>query len=227
MTKVFWLEPTTRYAQELRRYAGEAACPAKPYGMPCHDARIRLADVVAEEAPTCYRPSASDDPDAWKRDEITKDDPRWPATCVCGYRFTDEDSWQVNFDQLHEARGGAHDGEVFTLRDAPVGAMWDATWLHDWEGFRGPDGLCLVVKTPGGDWHVDGEASNCTRTQYEPVENGKRWTGRTHYCWVRHGDPLTGNLHVDKAGETCAAGAGSILCGGFHGFLHHGHLTPC
>lgn len=35
---------------------------------------------------------------------------------------------------------------------APVGAMWDATWLKT----KGPDGRCLVVRTPGGDWQIDG-----------------------------------------------------------------------
>ena len=37
--------------------------------------------------------------------------------------------------------------------------------------------------------------------------------------------PRTGNVHVDKSGDTCAAGAGSILIGGYHGFLHNGYLT--
>jgi hypothetical protein len=40
---------------------------------------------------------------------------------------------------------------------------------------------------------------------------------------VKHG--TAPNLHVDKAGLTCQAGAGSILCGNYHGFLHNGELT--
>ena len=110
------------------------------------------------------------------------------------------------------------------IRDFPIGAMWRASWLMseqrkspdgwqlfdwDWDNlFEGP----LHVKTPGGDWNIDSRASNCTRPD-----------DRTHRCWCRHGEPP--NLHVDKAGDTCSAGAGSIICGNYHGFLHHGYLT--
>jgi hypothetical protein len=157
---------------------------------------------------------------------LHRSDPRWPKRCVCGYRFKATDEWQTNGELLYR---GAPDGKLYTLRDAPVGAAWDASWMT--EPWQGPDGIALVVKTPGGDWTVDGEASNCTRTQWGPKKiRGKLhqnvWLGRTHYCWVRHGDPRNpSTLHVDKNGNTCAAGAGSILAGNYHGFLHHGHLT--
>ena len=52
-------------------------------------------------------------------------------------------------------------------------------------------------------------------------------TDNVHKCWVRHGRPEDGTLHVDKNGKTCAAGAGSILTSKWHGFLHNGHLVPC
>lgn len=107
-------------------------------------------------------------------------------------------------------------GEVVTLRDAPVGAMWDATWFNDQPAYTGPDGISLVVRTPGGSWMVDSRCSNCTLPNDD-----------VHKCWVRHGDPRTGEIHVDKNGVTCAAGAGSILTGSYHGFLHNGHLTSC
>jgi lambda family phage portal protein len=55
------------------------------------------------------------------------------------------------------------------------------------------------VRTPGGTWDIDGRASNCTRPDDD-----------THRCWVRHGDPRTGVVHVDKDGDTCGAGSGSI-----------------
>jgi hypothetical protein len=48
-----------------------------------------------------------------------------------------------------------------------------------------------------------------------------------HFCWVRHGRPEDGNLHVDKNGQTCSAGGGSIDTGKWHGFLHNGELNPC
>ena len=103
-------------------------------------------------------------------------------------------------------------GEVLTLKQAGVGAMWDADWMPD--VFKGPDGICLVVQTPGGTWMVDNEASNCTRKG-----------DRSHACWVRHGDPRECKVTVDKNGDTCAAGAGSILAGDYHGFLQAGVLS--
>jgi hypothetical protein len=122
-------------------------------------------------------------------------------------------------------------GETLFLYDAPVGAMWDAHWMAHGDVRTGPDGITLVVKTPGGDWLVDSECSNCTRTQWGPKEidgvmRERVWLGRTHYCWVRHGDPRKPEtLHVDKNGDTCSAGAGSIQSGDYHGFLHNGELT--
>jgi hypothetical protein len=107
-------------------------------------------------------------------------------------------------------------GGVTTLRDAPVGAMWDATWFDDDPLYTGADGISLVVRTPGGTWMVDSRASNCTLPDDD-----------VHKCWVRHGDPRTGELHVDKNGVTCSAGAGSILSGSYHGFLHNGYLVSC
>lgn len=84
---------------------------------------------------------------------------------------------------------------------------------------RGPDGKRLYVKTPGGVWLVDGRANNCTRP--DDVE---------HHCWVRHGDPRDGTLHVDKDGDTCGCGSSIGQGPGFrdyHGFLHHGELVRC
>lgn len=123
-------------------------------------------------------------------------------------------------------------GELVSLADAPIGAMWDASWMAS-EVRTGPDGITLVVRTPGGDWCVDAECNNCTRTQWGPKEidgrlHDKVWLGRTHYCWVRHGDPRQPEtMHVDKNGETCSAGGGSILQSSYHGFLHHGELVQC
>lgn len=107
------------------------------------------------------------------------------------------------------------------------GCLYRPTWYEsaDPTFMRNPDGsIHLHVMLPCGcHWNIDAEASNCTR----PGD-------RTHKCWVRHGDPedpqgeRTGvKFHVDKAGDTCAAGAGSIICGcrRYHGFLHHGALT--
>lgn len=79
------------------------------------------------------------------------------------------------------------------------------------------DGRHLFVILPGGRWwNLDGRDSNCTLPN-----------DTTHRCWVRHGDPSKGELHVDKVGHTCQAGAGSIDVGDWHGFLHSFALRKC
>lgn len=222
--KTFFLTPVPLRRIALRRYRsthiltpdGESlrnsSCPL-PWGY--HDESTVVVDA---------EPQVENDHDALAA--RFADDPRWPTHCACGYAFQADDTKQVFDRQLHS---GAPDGKLYTLQDAPVGAMWDAEWMRHGDTadgpWTGPDGMTLVVKTPGGDWVVDSECSNCTRTQYTQVdERTRRWTGRTHYCWVRTGDPRTGVVHVSKDGNTCAAGAGSIGIGGFHGFLHHGEL---
>ena len=119
----------------------------------------------------------------------------------------------------------ADTGEVKRrIHDFGVGAMYEATWFslgdprpgevvrfgYDWDNaYDAP----LHVITPGGEWNIDSRASNCT------LKND-----RLHRCWIRHGTPP--NITVDKAGgRTCAAGAGSIQAGSYHGFLRNGSLT--
>lgn len=105
----------------------------------------------------------------------------------------------------------ADTGEVAEhISDFGVGAMWFATWYpRYWQNETGPH---LIVATPGGSWDVDSRCSNCTLIADE-----------LHRCWVRHGEPP--NVTVDKNGLTCGAGAGSIICGNYHGFLQNGALT--
>lgn len=135
-----------------------------------------------------------------------------PMKCdVCDYVFTKDDNQSRSMRPIY-VRDDT--GEDIELGRAPVGACWDADWYDDDK--RGPDGRSLIVKTPGGDWLIDGRASNCTMKD-----------DKVHRCWVRHGRPEDGSLHVDKNGKTCAAGAGSIQMGSYHGFLHNGHLTDC
>ena len=91
-------------------------------------------------------------------------------------------------------------------------------------GRQGADGLSIVCIVPYGRdgcadkttwWRIDSRATNCTMP-----EDGE------HRCWVRHGT-VGEAVHVDKNGNTCGAGAGSIAVPGFHGFLHHGVLRGC
>lgn len=199
LTKVFYLEPTGHDRVWLRRYEGGSTCPSGGY----HQAMV----LIGEE-PESTRAIGDHHP---------HDDERWPGNCEkCGNPFSEHDEWQ-RFRRAIYRR--VDTGEEMVIADAPVGACWNAQWFVEDRkpGFYvGPDGRCLVVKTPGGEWMIDSRASNCTM----PEDN-------EHKCWVRHGRPEDGTLHVDKNGLTCAAGAGSILCGNYHGFLHNGHLTSC
>jgi hypothetical protein len=93
------------------------------------------------------------------------------------------------------------------------GAMWFAIWYpinFEWQNEAGPH---LIVVLPNGRlWDIDDRANNCTLPN-----------DATHRCWVRHGEtPL---VTVDKAGPTCAAGAGSIIAGDYHGFLRNGEFV--
>ena len=83
---------------------------------------------------------------------------------------------------------------------------------HLWCGW---DGRAIVVICPDGHhWAIDGRCSNCTK----PDE----WT---HRCWCRHGTPEKADLTVDKNGNTCNAGGGSIQTPKWHGFLTNGVLS--
>lgn len=215
MVRCFWLEPTNRIRLSLRRFR-----------------------MTTDEGPTCDGPMSYCDAktpiggeDAlWQGEgrERTwvnqhnaaryKDDPRWPQACAgCGKPFVDTDHRQV-FPELIYRRTDTH--EFLVLRDAPAGAMWDATWMDR----KGPDGRSLMVRCPNGpvdtkgqgptrDWFVDGFASNCTKPD-DPE----------HHCWCRHG--AVPDVTVDKQGLTCSAGAGSIKMPHWHGFLRGGRLVP-
>lgn len=100
--------------------------------------------------------------------------------------------------------------QMVPFNELASGAMWYA----DWYTRRGPDGHHLIVKTPGGCWHVDGRANNCTRLDDDE-----------HYCWVRHGQPP--KITVDKNGNTCGCGCSIGQGAGYrdyHGFLRDGEL---
>lgn len=208
--KCFWVEPTDRVRLKLRRYVSGPKCPTNPHGY--HNAEFPLGERPARFSESREDGGRSLDYWDWLEPEFVNH-PNWPVCCACGYQFTDADERQI-FQELIYRR--ADTGEETTLRDAPHGAMWDSWWFGD--HYKGPDGIRLTVKLPpdGYDWLVDSRASNCTM----PNDN-------THKCWVRHGDPRTGNVHVDKNGHTCAAGAGSIATPRWHGFLHNGELVSC
>lgn len=214
--KVFWIEPTDRERQWLRRFSfgKDRPCAKSTYGC---DAMFELGEGDVLYTSDGYI-------DATKRKPMpARNDPRWPKTCTaCGQPFTEKDEFQLHTKQIYLR---ADTGARFTLRDAPPGACWDAWWISERKkgcptgcGYMvGPDHRSLVVKCPDGhEWMINNRASNCTLKD-----------DNTHQCWVRHGKPEDGTLHVDKNGNTCSAGAGSIATGKWHGFLHNGELTNC
>lgn len=91
----------------------------------------------------------------------------------------------------------------------------DGVCFGKWTNCSGQHLVCVL---PNGDWWDTGSrASNCTMRE-----------DTTHRCWVVNGDPRKGELvTVNKASATCAAGAGSIISGNYHGFLTNGKLTSC
>jgi hypothetical protein len=201
--KVFFLEPTETEKRSLRRFRlsdSSANCLAAQ--------RYCNAGFPFGEGPKGER--------GWA--PATTDE-RWPTKCeACGELFRATDEFQEFARTIYECKAT---GLRTTLRDAPPGACWNASWIADRRdgtgcgSWIGPDGRCLVVKCPDGhEWMVDARASNCTKPDDD-----------THHCWVRHGKPEDGTLHVDKNGNTCAAGAGSILTPKWHGFLRNGYLV--
>lgn len=214
MTKVFFIEPTDRERQWLRRFqfSTKRVCAGGGYGC---DAMFEIGEADILYSSQGYIEA---------RKTPSRADPRWPKACAaCGVPFTDHDEYQVHGKQIYLR---PDTGDRYTSREAPIGACWDAWWIHHGERGRdakpgvgnsiGPDGRSLVVKCPDGrEWMIDARASNCTMKD-----------DNDHHCWVRHGKPEDGTLHVDKAGHTCAAGAGSIDTGKYHGFLHNGEFKP-
>lgn len=139
---------------------------------------------------------------------IPMDKIEYPKQCVCGFKYTEGNAQDFLVAKPIYRRTDTE--ELVTIDHAPVGAMWDAAWRG--ASMKGPDGISLMVRTPGGDWCVDGQASNCTRPN-----------DTTHKCWIREGVPP--KVTAGKAGNTCEAGAGSIGIGSYHGFLRDGYLT--
>lgn len=210
MTATFWLEPTSRVLNGLRRYASGVACTG-PMGY--HNAMVFTGTSEARY---------NDQGVLLQVETATPHgDLRWPTHCVCGYAFDVDDTWQdwqervwtrTDTDEIRLLR--AHVDADSPIPAAEPGACWDATWLH-YPCYIGPDGITLMVRCPDGhDWNVDSRASNCTL----PDDN-------VHKCWVRHGDPRDCHVTVDKNGVTCSAGAGSIQTPNWHGFLRDGQLV--
>lgn len=149
---------------------------------------------------------------------VSKRDPRWPTCCdACGAYFGEQDAAQVVGHLLY--RRSDRPTELVTLDEAGPGATYFAWWMnelglppqlgeHPW-----------YVKLPNGlEWSPDSRALNCARPR-----------DRTHHCWIARGSPPY--VTVDKDGDTCAAGTGSIssgepgTAGHWRGYLFAGKLV--
>lgn len=134
-------------------------------------------------------------------------DDRWPTKCDhCGAPVPADAKRQVSRDRVYDTPSGKPE----------PGSIYEAHWIpRNFMGFEDVERHLMCVLPNGHEWHMTGRASNCTL----PFD-GK------HRCWVIH-EEAPGVFHVDKGGNTCAAGAGSIAAPGWHGFLHHGEMRQC
>ena len=94
------------------------------------------------------------------------------------------------------------------------GDMWYSESDHTYCGFQNCDKKHLRVRLPGGGvWDTDSRAANCDKPN-----------DVIHRCWVKHTENGIENMTIDKNGDTCNAGGGSILQENWHGFIRKGML---
>lgn len=203
----FVVEPTDQYDVFLRRFSfsSDGTCP---HGKGYHEALVLLERLDKKDTRSYNNKlEAAVTGDFWPHD-----DARWPAECKCGFKFRVWDEWQYSPRAVYKR---ADTGELALLKDFQAGAMWRSPWLEEEDShMTGSDGASWSVRTPDGDWLIDGRASNCTLPQ-----------DLRHKCWIRHGEaPL---FTANKDGYSCDAGAGSIVSGAYHGFLRAGYLERC
>lgn len=135
----FLIKPTQWAREYLRRYEDRPCSGMHGY----HNAKVVIGTVPY-------------DANAHHGDNFPHAHLRWPKLCDCGYEFPEQTQWMHGADQLWVRTDRV--AESFELREAPVGAMWFADWAS--ATWRGPDGHCLAVQTPGGVWMVDAPASS-------------------------------------------------------------------
>lgn len=205
-------------------YVSKNTCPnSYGHGQPgIHDAMIRVAESITGKR---------DDEVGGSREDYDRS--CWPTVCThCGAVAPDvppassfpdrqRDGWVLEHQLFRQALYGTPDKTWFGLPD--VGDVLYEDWygcaderggrcVYGWTNCAGRH-LIAIVPT-GHWWDTNARASNCTKRE-----------DTTHRCWIRHGDPAKGEtVHVDKNGNTCGAGAGSLAIKGWHGFLHNGDI---
>ncbi len=168
--KCFLTEPSEFAQRDLRRYASKSECTGK---MSYHNEAV----VIDPKVPIAFNKEGG-----FLKDDY-EGDPRWPTHCACGYKFKEDDKWQVNVDRLYQ---GSPDGEIYTLRGLPIGAMWDAHWF-DHDRYRGPDKKAWCIRMPATqDWIV-----------YGPSSNGSPWDvqGKPPLITVKPSIGIRGHYH--------------------------------
>lgn len=204
--KCFLITPTDQADRFLRRYEKHSddrakceVCEHEYHQVSVLIGRFPVLLGQPDESGNHYQRS----PDVSKY----KGDKRWPKEAPCGYKFLPDDERQVYTETVYTDEVG----NEYSLRKPVPGMMYESWWYSD--TMKGDDGKAYIVILPDlHPWSIDGRAKNCTK----PDE----WT---HRCWIRHGTPPV--LTVDKNGNTCGAGAGSIQTPKFHGFLRDGYLV--
>lgn len=151
----FLLEEVARVRRGLRCHSSERCAGSVGY----HNAR-HAHDEIA------YPPGAIGIDAIVDRPHIPEE--LWPDRCdACGYRFGVSVDRQITTCRVYRR---ADTGELVTLRTAPHGAMWRATWMEPHP--TSPDGLAYVVKLPDGtDWLIDGPTYDAAVNT-----NGPGWT---------------------------------------------------
>lgn len=161
------LESTDEIVVELRRYAfprdGAPVCGRLEVRYPGAEAVVnQVHDVSVEVRRDTGTMEKDTDGDA-TLSTIALDDPRWPTHCSCGYEFQPSAAKQEFHTRLYRR---SDNGELTTIRNAPVGALYDSGVFRDSPEYnRNGAGMCLVLKTPAGEWMIDG-----------PANNGPGWT---------------------------------------------------
>lgn len=198
--RCFWLEPTEEIELSLRRYRGGESSKCSSSGLGYHNINAVIERTSTQKLKDSGWPISGEvGTPVHTDDTIPKTDPRWPKSCSCGYEFVADDNWQCNPDVLYRR---SDSGELVTLHKAPAGAMWNAHWMGGGH-WRVIDGICLCVRTPGGEWCVDGPSWN-----HGKIQNEKGW---------------------ERSGKVpdITARPSILIPNQYHGFLTNGFLEEC
>lgn len=163
--KCFLMEPSPKCRVSLRRFTFGLSNPDRP-DFPCagrdgiegHESGFR----VIEQSDWIER-WQEQHPDGSHRTRtlVAPIDERWPLVCIhCHGEFPPEAERQIWSDRLYF---GSPNAKVYTRRDMPPGAMYDAPELHGRTAWCGPDGRALHLVLPDGTtWHIDGPGADKT-----------------------------------------------------------------